>query len=67
MRFEKKPGHTNLKPERVYLHIIDLFHNDSKHLLRSETSKKSIFKTFCYNNKNSRKIKHFQVLSNKEI
>ena len=41
--------------------------NDWKHLLRTETSQKSLLKTFCYNNKVTRKVKNFQKLSNKEI
>ena len=41
--------------------------NDWKHLLRTETSQKSLLKIFCYNNKVTRKVKDFQKLSNKEI
>ena len=44
-----------------------LIPNDWKHLLRTETSQKSLLKIFCYNNKVTRKVKDFQKLSNKEI
>ena len=43
-----------------------LIPNDWKHLLRTETSQKSLLKFFCYNNKVTRKLKDFQKLSNKE-
>ena len=33
MRFEEKLDHTNLKPERIYLYIVDLIFNDWKHIL----------------------------------
>ena len=33
---------------------------DWKHVLRTETSQKSFLKTFCYNNKVTRKVKDFQ-------
>ena len=41
--------------------------NDWKHLLRTETSQKSLSKIFCYNNKVTRKAKDFQKLYNEEI
>ena len=41
--------------------------NDWKHLLRTETSQKSLLNIFYYNNKVTRKVKDFQKLSNKEI
>ena len=44
-----------------------LIPNDWKHLLRTESSQKSILKNFCVNNKVTRKVKDFQKLSNKEI
>ena len=44
-----------------------LIPNDWKHILRTETSQKSLLKTFCYNNKVTRKVKDFKKLSNKEI
>ena len=46
---------------------MDLIHNDWKHILRDETSQKSIFETFCYNNQGTKEIKDFQKLSSKEI
>ena len=46
---------------------MDLIINDWKHLLRTETSQKSLLKIFCYNNNVTRKVKYFQKLSNKEI
>ena len=44
-----------------------LIPNDWKYLVRTETSQKSLLKTFCYINKVTRKIKDFQNLSDKEI
>ena len=44
-----------------------LIPNDWKHLLRTETSQKSLLKIFYYNNKVTRKVKNFQTLSNTEI
>ena len=41
--------------------------NDWRHLVRIETSQKSLLKTFCCNNKVTRKAKDFQKVSNKEI
>ena len=46
---------------------MDLIPNDWKHLVRTETSEKSLLKTFCYNNKGTKKVKVFRKLSNKEI
>ena len=46
---------------------MDLILNDWKHLLRTETSQKSLLKIFYYNNKVTMKVKDFQKLSNKEI
>ena len=37
-----------------------LIPNDWKHLIRTETSQKSLLKIFCYNNKDNRKVKNFQ-------
>ena len=34
--------------------------NDWKHLLRTETSQKYLLKTFCGNNKATKKVKDFQ-------
>ena len=44
-----------------------LIPNDWKHLLRTETSQKSLLKIFCCNNKVTRKVKDFKKLSKKEI
>ena len=46
---------------------MDLIPNTWKHLLRTKASQKSFVKTFYYNNKDTRKTKYFQKLSNKEI
>ena len=46
---------------------MDVILNNCKHLLRTETSQKSLLKTFYYNNNGTRKLKDFQKLSNKEI
>ena len=46
---------------------MDLILNTWKHLLRTKASQKSFVKTFYYNNKDTRKTKYFQKLSNKEI
>ena len=63
MRFEEKVGHTNLNNETVYLLFMDLSQNDWKNILRNKTSQKSLFKSFCYNNQGTRKIKNFQKFS----
>ena len=39
--------------------------NDWKHLLRTETSQKSLLKAFYYDNKGIRKAKVFQTFYNK--
>ena len=44
-----------------------LIPNGWKHLLRIKASQKSLLKSFCDNNKVTRKVKYFQNLSNKEI
>ena len=46
---------------------MDLIPNDRKHLLRTETFHKYLLKTFCYDNKDTREVKIFQKLSDKEI
>ena len=46
---------------------MDLIPNDWKHLLRTETSEKYLFKTIYYNNKGTRKVKDFQKLFDKKI
>ena len=40
---------------------------DWKPLLRTGTSEKSLLKAFYYNNKDTKNVKDFQKLSNKEI
>ena len=67
MRSEAKLGRANFNPERIHLYIMDLIRNDWKHTLKNETSQKSLFKTFDYNNLGTRKIKVFQKLYYKEI
>ena len=57
MRIEKKLGHADLTPERIYLYFINLIQNDWKHILRNETFQKSLCKTFLKNNSGNRKIK----------
>ena len=39
---------------------MDSIPNDRKHLLRTETSQKTFLKTFCHNNKVTKKVKDFQ-------
>ena len=51
----------------INLFIISLTPNDWKHLLTTKTSKKSLLKKFCYNNKVTRTVKNFKKLSNKDI
>ena len=46
---------------------MDLIPNDWKHLLKTDTSQKSILKTFYYNNTDTRRVKDFQKGPNKEI
>ena len=46
---------------------MDLIPNDRKHLLRTETFHKYLLKTFYYDNKDTREVKIFQKLSDKEI
>ena len=55
------------EPLKIYKLIMGLITNDWKHLLKTETSQKTLFKIFCYNNKVIRKVKDFQKVSNKEI
>ena len=45
---------------------MDLIHNDLKHILRNETTQKSLSKTYGNNNQSPRKIKNSQKLPNKE-
>ena len=67
MRFEEKLGYSHLSPERSYTFIMDLILNDWKHVIKNETTQKFLFKTFCFNNKDTKKTKDFQKLFNKEI
>ena len=53
--------------KRIHKRIMDLIPIDWKHSLRTENSQKSLLKTFHYNNKDTRKVKDFQKLFNKEI
>ena len=46
---------------------MDLIPNDWRHILRIETSQKSLLKTFYCNNKGIRKVKDLQKLYDKEI
>ena len=46
---------------------MDSIPNDWKHFLSTETSPKSFLKIFYHNNKDTRKVKDFKNLSNKEI
>ena len=46
---------------------MDFIPDDWKHLLRTENYQKFILKTVSYSNKDTRKVKDFQKLSNKEI
>ena len=41
--------------------------NDWKHLLRTETSQKSLLKIFCYNNEVTWKVKDSQKLSKRNF
>ena len=46
---------------------MDLICNDLKDILRNKFSEKCIFKTSCYDNQSTGKIKDFLKLSNEEI
>ena len=63
--FDEKLGFPTANHKRIYKLIMDLTPNDWKHLLRTEFSQKSLLKAFYYNNKDTRKVKDFQTLSNK--
>ena len=43
------------------------FHFPTKHLIRTETSQKSLLKIFCYNNKVTWKVKDSQKLSKRNF
>ena len=61
---DKKLGFPTPNHKRMLKLLKDF---DWKHILRTETSKKSLLKTFYYNNKDTKKVKDFQKLSNKKI
>ena len=65
--FDEKLGCPTSNHEIIYKPTMNLVPNNWKHLLRTETSQKSLLKTFYYNNKGTRKLKGFQKLSNKKI
>ena len=72
MTFDEKLGFPTGNHKMIYKFIKDLIKKDFigmdwKHLVRTKTSQKSLLKTFYYNNKGPRKVKHFQKLSNNEI
>lgn len=67
MRIEEKLNHTHLNPERSNTFVMDLIPNDPKHVIKNETSQRSLFKTFYFNNKDTNKTEDFQNLFNKEI
>ena len=50
----------------IYKRIMDLISNDWKHLLRTKYSQKSLLKTFCYNNRDTRQ-KYLQKTLIKKI
>ena len=65
--FNKKLGFPTASHKRIYKFIMDLIPSDWKHLLKTDTSQKSILKTFYYNNTDTRRVKDFQKRPNKEI
>ena len=60
----KKLGFPTVNHKRINKLIMD-FH--WKHLLRTETSRKSLWQTFPYNNKGTEKVKDFPKLAKKKI
>ena len=46
MTFDKKLGFSTANHKRIYKRIMDLVPNDWKHLLRIDTSQKSLLETF---------------------
>ena len=64
---ETRLSHPTANHKRIYKLITDLNSQDWKHLLRTETSPKSLLKTLYYNKKYNRKVKDLKNLSNKEI
>ena len=59
MTSEEKLGLSNVDNKIIYKLILYLICNDWKQILRPETSPKVLLKTFCYKNKDTRKIKEF--------
>ena len=57
--FDEKLGFPTANHERIYKLIMELIPNDWKHLLRTESSQKSLLRTFYYNNIGTRKVKDF--------
>ena len=51
------------QPYKIFKLIMGSIPNGWKHLLRTETSQKSLLKIFCYNNKVTWKVKDSQKLS----
>ena len=51
------------QPYKIFKLIMGSIPNDCKHLLRTETSQKSLLKIFCYNNEITWKVKDSQKLS----
>ena len=62
--FDEKVGFPTGNHKKICEPIIDLISNDWKHFLRTETSQKSLLKTFYYNNKDTRKLKNFLIVLN---
>ena len=52
---------------KIFKLIMGSISNDWKHLLRTETSQKSLLKIFCYNNKVTWKVKDSQKLSKRNF
>ena len=52
---------------KIFKLIMGSIPNDWKHLLRTETSQKSLLKIFCYNNKVTWKVKDSQKLSKRNF
>lgn len=67
MRFEKKRRHIYLNPDGQYMYIIDLIPKDLKDKVTKKATKKSLFKSFCFNSKGTNKVKDFEKVSSKVI
>ena len=66
MIFDEKLYFPTANHKKTHELIMDVTHNDWKHLSRTENSEKLFEKTFYYNIKSTKKVKDFQKLSNKE-